>query len=407
MTIPAGAVSSTTPAALAGLRVADDNLFEGPETLLLGGDLLEGPESLRSSGDLAGYEDDNALVIIDGDARIGLRLLNAAGGPISSMGEGSSGTVWVRAAMPPGFSSADPITVRVRVEGVHPTTAGEDYAPVAPFDIVIPAGATSAMDSFAFDASGAYDNSVFEGGGRLAVTGTTTALFAIAPTRLWIYENDSDPNPADRGGPPRPAGCEGQFCDDDDSVHQPAIEQISEWEITTGCDPDDPYLFCPNRQVTRAQMAAFLYRAVTRAGGGDPLAAGGAELSDVPADAWYRAYAQWAVSAGVFTAPEGRFNPNAAVTRADMAAMLVAAFDHLNPARHPATDGDPAPVQGIFTDMGGQGRDIQIAAESLYQAGVTRGCASAPLRYCPDRPVTRAQMATFIVRALNIDPAAI
>ena len=401
VTIPAGAVSSTTPAALAGLRVADDNLFEGPETLLLGGDLLEGPESLRSSGGLAGYEDDNDLVIIDGDARIGLRLLNAAGGPISSMGEGSSGTVWVRAGMPPGFSSADPITVRVRVEGVHPTTAGEDYAPVAPFDIVIPAGARSAMVSFAFDASGAYDDSVFEGGGRLAVTGTTTAFFAVAPTRLWIYENDSDPDPADRGGPPGPTGCEGRFCDDDDSVHQPAIEQISEWEITTGCNPGDPDLFCPNRQVTRAQMAAFLYRAVARAAGGDPPAPGGVELSDVAADAWYRAYAQWAVSAGVFAAPGGEFNPNAAVTRADMAAMLVAAFDHLNPPSR-----DPA-VRGIFADMGGQDRETQLAAESLHQAGVTRGCASAPLRYCPDRPVTRAQMATFIVRALNIDPAAI
>ena len=386
VTIPANSVSSTVSVALAGLRVVDDNLVEGPETLTLG-------------GDLAGFEYRGSLAIIDDDARIGLRLLNAAGGPMSSVGEGTARTVRVVAAMPAGFSSADLITVRVRVEGVHPTIAGEDYAPVAPFDIVIPAGATSAMGSFAFDASGAYDDSVFEGGGRLAVTGTTTALFAVAPTRLWIYENDSDPDPADRGGPPRPAGCEGRFCDDDDSVHQPGIERVAEWGITTGCDPGDPYLFCPNRQVTRAQMAAFLYRAVARAAGGDPPAAGGAELSDVPADAWYRAYARWAVSAGVFAAPGGEFNPNAAVTRADMAIMLVAAFDHLNPSAR-----DPA-VRGIFADMGGQDRDIQIAAESLHQAGVTRGCASAPLRYCPDRPVTRAQMATFIVRALNIDPA--
>ena len=386
VTIPANSVSSTVSVALAGLRVVDDNLFEGSETLTLG-------------GDLAGFEHRGSLAIIDGDARIGLRLTDAAGRPISSVGEGTARTVWVRAAMPPGFSSADPITVRVRVEGVHPTTAGEDYASVAPFDIVIPAGATSAMGSFAFDASGAYDDSVFEGGGWLAVTGTTTALFAVAPTRLWIYENDSDPNPADQGGPPRPAGCEGRFCDDDDSVHQPGIERVAEWGITTGCDPGDPYLFCPNRQVTRAQMAAFLYRAVARAAGEDPPAAGGVELFDVAADAWYRVYAQWAVSAGVFAAPAGVFNPNAAVTRADMAAMLVAAFDHLNPSAR-----DPV-VRGVFADMGGQGRDIQLAAESLHQAGVTRGCASDPLRYCPDRPVTRAQMATFIVRALNIDPA--
>ena len=404
VTIPAGAASSTVSVPLSGLRITDDALAEGPETLMLSGDLVEGSESLLSRRDLAGFKHRGELTVIDGDARIGLRLTDAAGGPISSVGEGTARTVRVIAAMPPGFSSADPITVRVRVGGVHPTTVGEDYAPVVPFDIVIPAGARSAMGSFAFDASGAYDDSVFEGGGRLAVTGTTTALFAVAPTRLWIYENDSDPNPADRGGPPRPAGCEGRFCDDDDSVHQPGIERVAEWGITTGCDPGDPYLFCPNRPVTRAQMAAFLYRAVARAGGGDPPAAGEAELSDVPADAWYRAYAQWAVSAGVFAAPGGVFDPNAAVTRADMAAMLVAAFDHLSLAGRSASARDPA-VRGIFADMGAQDRDIQLAAESLHQVGVTRGCASAPLRYCPDRPVTRAQMATFIVRALNIDPA--
>ena len=31
--------------------------------------------------------------------------------------------------------------------------------------------------------------------------------------------------------------------------------------------------------------------------------------------------------------------------------------------------------------------------------GITGGCATGPLRYCPSDPVTRAQMATFIERA--------
>lgn len=37
--------------------------------------------------------------------------------------------------------------------------------------------------------------------------------------------------------------------------------------------------------------------------------------------------------------------------------------------------------------------------ERLYGAGVTGGCSSHPLRYCPDTYVTRAQMAVFILRA--------
>lgn len=36
--------------------------------------------------------------------------------------------------------------------------------------------------------------------------------------------------------------------------------------------------------------------------------------------------------------------------------------------------------------------------ESVYQAGITSGCLSNPLIYCPDAPVTRAQMAVFLLR---------
>ena len=39
--------------------------------------------------------------------------------------------------------------------------------------------------------------------------------------------------------------------------------------------------------------------------------------------------------------------------------------------------------------------------EQLADRGITTGCETEPLRYCPDKPVTRAQMATFLHRALN------
>ena len=38
--------------------------------------------------------------------------------------------------------------------------------------------------------------------------------------------------------------------------------------------------------------------------------------------------------------------------------------------------------------------------ERLADLGVTQGCASRPPQFCPEGPVTRAQMATFLVRAL-------
>jgi len=43
--------------------------------------------------------------------------------------------------------------------------------------------------------------------------------------------------------------------------------------------------------------------------------------------------------------------------------------------------------------------------EGFYQAGITAGCSTGPLRYCPDSPVTRGEMAVFIERALgNFSP---
>ena len=38
----------------------------------------------------------------------------------------------------------------------------------------------------------------------------------------------------------------------------------------------------------------------------------------------------------------------------------------------------------------------------MYQAGITSGCATAPLRYCPTGPVTRGQMAVFLCRSFGI-----
>src|SRR5580658_10309075 len=38
----------------------------------------------------------------------------------------------------------------------------------------------------------------------------------------------------------------------------------------------------------------------------------------------------------------------------------------------------------------------------LYQDGITAGCSSSPLMYCPTTSVTRAEMAVFIVAALDL-----
>ena len=42
------------------------------------------------------------------------------------------------------------------------------------------------------------------------------------------------------------------------------------------------------------------------------------------------------------------------------------------------------------------------SVEALFAAGVTAGCGTEPLRFCPDRAVSRAEMASFLVRALDL-----
>lgn len=55
-----------------------------------------------------------------------------------------------------------------------------------------------------------------------------------------------------------------------------------------------------------------------------------------------------------------------------------------------------------FTDT--RGKTHETAIDALAAANITAGCATDPVRYCPDNSVTRAQMATLLARALNLVP---
>lgn len=53
-----------------------------------------------------------------------------------------------------------------------------------------------------------------------------------------------------------------RFTDDDGSIFEADIERLAEAGVTLGCNPPTNDMFCPNNPVTRAQMAAFLHRAM-------------------------------------------------------------------------------------------------------------------------------------------------
>jgi hypothetical protein len=52
------------------------------------------------------------------------------------------------------------------------------------------------------------------------------------------------------------------FIDDDNSVFESAIDKLGTAGVTLGCNPPTNDRYCPTLEVSRAQMAAFLARAL-------------------------------------------------------------------------------------------------------------------------------------------------
>jgi hypothetical protein len=100
----------------------------------------------------------------------------------------------------------------------------------------------------------------------------------------------------------------------------------------------------------------------------------------------------WLASEGITTGcnppANTRFCPNDPVTRGQMAAFLVRALGYTN-----------AGSANYFSDT--NGHLFETAINRLRTAGVTQGCNAAGTRFCPDRRVTRGEMAAFLVRALG------
>jgi hypothetical protein len=118
----------------------------------------------------------------------------------------------------------------------------------------------------------------------------------------------------------------------------------------------------------------------------------GATFADVPVTYWAwnwieRLYTQ-GVTGGCGTAPL-RYCPGNPVTRAQMAIFLLK-------AKHGSTYAPPAASGTMFSDIS---FSYWAAAwvEQLANEGITSGCGGG--KYCPENPVTRAQMAIFLLKS--------
>ncbi len=182
----------------------------------------------------------------------------------------------------------------------------------------------------------------------------------------------------------------GTFTDDDGNIHEGNIEAIAAEGITRGCNPPVNDLYCPDSAVTRGQMAAFLVRAMGYSDDG-----GGNKFTDDD-DSVFEADIDKLATAGVTLGCNPPVNdlycPDSAVTRGQMAAFLVRAMGY-------SDDGGG----NKFTDDDDSVFEADI--DKLATAGVTLGCnPPANTEFCPDAAVTRDQMASFLARALGLEP---
>jgi hypothetical protein len=117
----------------------------------------------------------------------------------------------------------------------------------------------------------------------------------------------------------------GSFVDDDWSVFESDIEWLAESGITKGCNPPANDRFCPDARVTRGEMAAFLVRALGLSDGlDDPFVDDDGSIFERDIERLAAAR----ITLGCNPPTNDRFCPQANVTREQMAAFLVRAFGY-------------------------------------------------------------------------------
>ncbi len=161
----------------------------------------------------------------------------------------------------------------------------------------------------------------------------------------------------------------------------------------------------PDQFVSRAQGAVLLARAADRIEGDleafTPPACGSESFTDFPCDHFAYRFVEYLVSKFVVAVPASRlFNSNGTLDRGAQAAYAALVI-HLRDADLFAFTPPPCGSES-FTDVPCSLGNIYPLVEYLRAKGVTSGFGDGTYR--PFAAVTRAQMAVFLLRTLNIAP---
>ncbi|WP_461200845.1 S-layer homology domain-containing protein [Anoxybacillus sp. TBDG-1] len=179
-----------------------------------------------------------------------------------------------------------------------------------------------------------------------------------------------------------PAASAASFTDVAGSVHADDIATLVAKGYIKGYADGT---FKPNKPLTRGEAAIIFSRILKDAG----VTQKGAGFPDVPASKAELAEAVAIVqAAGVMGGDEkGNFNPNANITREQMAKVVVEAFKLTKPANYTTK----------VTDLDKAGSWAREYIQTLEANGVTKNT-----EFMPKQNVTRGQFASFVVRAMDV-----
>ncbi len=171
------------------------------------------------------------------------------------------------------------------------------------------------------------------------------------------------------------------------------VEACYEAGIASGYDEG---LYHPEWSVTRAQMAAYISRALARGDANVPSPPPSAppSFSDVPPSHWAYKYVEYAVGERVVAGyDDGSFRPDDTVSRAQMAVFIARAMYLID------IEDDMTSAPDLFVDVPA-GHWAVTAIAACLEADVVKGYPRD--YYVPDAVVTRDQMAVFMVRAFSL-----
>ena len=144
----------------------------------------------------------------------------------------------------------------------------------------------------------------------------------------------------------------------------------------------------PQNNITRAEVATIFFRLLTDDVRDENLTKTN-RYSDVAATSWYNTAVSTLSSMGIITGyPDGTFRPNAAITRAEFAA-IAARFDN---------DGDKTAAKFSDIAIHWAKDEISIAYNNGWITGYPDGT------FGPQRDITRAETMTLVNRVLNRQP---